>query len=396
MKYKELIDNYKKGLASEEEKIILEQEIEKYEAIQEYISDEFDVTLRDLTESSDIEQQQDTINLIKSVNSRLRKVVFTSVGIVIALIIGIFFIMSPLIDNLYYNPTKISVGSTNKDIDFDIAAYSELNMPGYSLSSNVGVEKLGFGEYNISFFRTNLFTQEVHPITTKIKRGNKLTDSSEIIWHNNFDFMSVRYPSGMSSESVNEQKKRVMEHIMQLNSVSYLSSNLIFEKDLTMQELHELELKYPDTEFIWAGIRTIPHNDTRRDLIGIQLVSNNSVMITDDLIEKKYPAFHILEWLVNPNGYDSNEMSQEAKAYELHYKSLLQYMIDRKEATDIFDYPNRILYYKSALEYAEEHGVKTYGVLVYANAQDLIYLLENESIKTLELNEVMASKKYIK
>lgn len=70
-------------------------------------------------------------------------------------------------------------------------------------------------------------------------------------------------------------------------------------------------------------------------------------------------------------------------------------MIDRKEATDVFDYPNRIEYYKLALDYAEKHGVKTYGVLVYSNAQDLIQLVENESIKTIELNEVMASKKYI-
>lgn len=394
MKFKELMEKYKKGFATEEEKQIIEQEIEKYEAIEEYISDKIDMAFDGVTVSLNNEQHVDEAkNLNKSVNRRLRKVVFYSVAIVIALVIGIFFVISPLIDNFYYNPAKVSVGTANSDIDFDLYAFSELNIPGYSLSSNVGIDKLGFGEYNIRFSRTNLFTQEVDYVNTNIKRGNKITDPTEIIWHQGFNFMDVRYPSGMSAEHVGKQKNRVTNHLMQLNPVSYVSANLIFEKDLDMEGLHELELRYPDVEFIWAGIR-IPQDNTRRDLIGIHLISSNSVTVIDELVEEKYPAFHILEWLVE--GYSSSEKSKEAQAYEFHYKSLLQYMIDRKEAADVLDYRDKVLYYKSALEYAEEHGVKTYGVLVYANAQDLIQLVENEDIKTLELNEVMASKKYIK
>ena len=395
MKYREVIERYKKGLASEEEKLIVEQEIEKYEAIEEYISDRIDTVFDDLSIPLNNEQHEEgTKNLNKSVNRRLRKTAFFSAAVIIALVIGIFFIISPLADSFYYNPAKISVGSENRDIDFDVYAFSELNLPGYSLSSNVGIEKLGFGEYDIRFFRTNLFTQESNYVTTNIKRNNKITDQTEIIWHNGFNFLNVRYPTGMSIEFVNIQKDRVMNHLVRLNPVSYVSANLIFENDLTMEELHELELKYPHIEFIWAGIR-VPKDNTRRDLIGIHLINSTKVTVVDRLVEEKYPAFHILEWLTSPEGCNSSKMSIEAKAYELHYKSLLQYMIDRKEATDVLDYHDKLSYYKSALEYAEENGVKTYGVLVYSNAEDLIPLIENESIKTLELNEVMASKKYI-
>ena len=396
MNYKELIERYKKGLVSEEEKLIIEQEIERYEAIEEYISDKIDMDLDDLTLSlSNDKHKEETENLSKSVSRRLRKVVITSVGIVIALVIGIFFILSPIIDNLYYNPAKVSVGSENSDINFDLYAFSELNIPGYSIASNVNIEKLGFGEYDISFFRRNLFTQEVDYVTNKIKRGIKINDHAGIIWHKGSNFMSVRHPSGMSQEHISRQKSRVMNHIMQLNPVSYVSANLTFEKDLTMEELRALELNYPEIEFIWAGIR-IPKNTIRNDLIGIHLISSNSLVLTDKRVAEKYPAIHVMEWLVNPIGYESGEISLEAKAYELHYKSLLQYMIDREEATEVIDYSGKLPYYKSALEYAEENGVKTYGTLVYSNAVDLIELVENESIKTIELNEVMASKKYIK
>lgn len=396
MNYKELIKRYKEGLVSEEEKLIIDQEIEKYEAIEEYISDKIDMELDDLTLFlRNDKHKEETENLSKSVSRRLRRVVITSVAIVIALVIGIFFIVSPVVDNFYYNPAKVSVGTKNSDVNFDLYAFSELNIPGYSVSSYVNIEKSGFGEYDISFFRSNLFTQEFDYVTAKIKRGIKINDHTGIIRHKGYDFTSVRYPSGMSQEHMSRQKSRVMNHIMQLNPVSYVSANLTFEKDLTMEELHVLELKYPEIEFIWAGIRT-PHNTTRNDLIGIHLIRSNSLVLTDKLVAEKYPAMHILEWLVNPVGYDSSETSLEAKAYELHYKSLLQYMIDRKEATEVIDYSDKLPYYKSALEYAEENGVKTYGVLIYSNAEDLVELAENESIKTLELNEVIASKKHIK
>jgi len=77
----------------------------------------------------------------------------------------------------------------------------------------------------------------------------------------------------------------------------------------------------------------------------------------------------------------------------------LKYMIDRNEATKVLesDFSNRKLeYYKSALDYAEEHGVKTFGVLIYANAEDIIELVENEPIKLVEINQVLASKGYIR
>jgi len=399
MKYRELLEKYKEDLISEEEKQIVEQDIEKYEAIEEYLSERIDMDLFNLTTSSESEQHnEETIKIKKSVNSRLRKVVFTSVSIVIALVIGVFFVISPLIGSYYYNPAKITVGEGKSDINFDLYAITELNLPGYSLSSDVHVEKLGFGEYDIGFSRRNLFAQESNHVTTKIKRSIKITNHTEFIEDNNFYFINIRVPIA-EPEHIDEQKQRVMNHIMKLNPVSYVSASLTFEKDLTMEELHRLELKYPDIKFVWAGIRTAPISEDLQNIIGIHLIKSNYLIIDQASVEKKYPAFHILEWLVNPTGYKSSEMSLEAKAYELHYKSLLKYMIDRNEATKVLesDFSNRKLeYYKSALDYAEEYGVKTFGVLIYANAEDIIELVENEPIKLVEINQVLASKGYIR
>ena len=66
--------------------------------------------------------------LVKSsaVNSRLRKIVLTSGVIITACLLSIVFIISPLVDSFYYNPTKVSVGSREDDISFDLAALIEL------------------------------------------------------------------------------------------------------------------------------------------------------------------------------------------------------------------------------------------------------------------------------
>ncbi|MDD2494302.1 MAG: anti sigma factor C-terminal domain-containing protein [Tissierellia bacterium] len=85
-----------------------------------------------------------------------------------------------------------------------------------------------------------------------------------------------------------------------------------------------------------------------------------------------------------------------AQAYELHYKSLLQYVLDREEEVNTIErIPWKNEFYQSALNYAEEHGVKTYGVLVFAEAKNLVELIENEQIKLVEFNQALVSRRNI-
>lgn len=393
MKYKELLERYKNGLASEEEKLIIEQDIEKYEAIEQYLSDAMDDEFTDLTELPKVEKNtEETIKLKKSVNKRLHKVVYTSVTSVIALLLVVFFIISPLVDSLYYNPSKVSVGEFDKDIDFDVNVVTELNMPGFTVG-NVYVVKQGFGNYEINYSYRNIFTEEYYKANSIIKRGEIYTFNNEI-FKKYFMFWDVQSPN-REQKYIDEHKERVINHMKLLNPVSYISVAISFENDLNMEELNNLELKYPDIEFIWAGMRTDSHNNETMDLIGIQLLSNNRIHL-DDGVEEKYRAFSILKWLTNPVGSGNSSLPLVAQAYELHYKSLLQYVIDRKDEVDIFERrPWKNEFYKSALTYAEEYGVKTYGVLVFAEAQDLIELIENEQIKLVEFNQALVSKKYI-
>ena len=392
MKFEELMERYKKGVATDEEKQLVEQELEKHEAIQEYLAD-IDLNLGTIWNDNE-QYKNESTKIIKSVNSKLWRVVFTSIGIMIALIIGIFFIISPLIDSLYYNPLKVTVGDVENDIYFDMQAITELNYPGYTLSSLIHVDRLGFGEYNSSYFRTNLFTEEISYVNSKLERNWNITNHTSWSDDRPFNSISIRIPHLTDEKYLQEQKNRVMRHVEQLSPVAYTSSWLTFENDLTMEEMHQLELKYPDIYIAWVGIRIASQDEMSHDLLGF---TTKSIKLTVDKPDtEKFPAFDYIEWLVNPIGFDREATRIEPRGYELHFKDLLKYTIDRKDAINVLENrPNRHEYYKKALDYVEEYGVKSYGVLAYSNAQNLIELVENEPILTLELSQVLASKRYI-
>ena len=72
-------------------------------------------------------------------------------------------------------------------------------------------------------------------------------------------------------------------------------------------------------------------------------------------------------------------------------------MIDREDAVNVFEHRgSKYELYKSALEYAKTQGVKTYGVLIYAEVEDLLNMIDNEEIRGLELKDALVSKQYIK
>lgn len=109
MNYKELFEKYKNGIANEEEKRIVEEELEKYEAIEEYLSqiiDEKSVKAEDFDILED--NKEETSKLIKDVKKRLRKVGFTSAIIVIVFLIVVFYGLPEIIDLFYYDPTNVS------------------------------------------------------------------------------------------------------------------------------------------------------------------------------------------------------------------------------------------------------------------------------------------------
>lgn len=398
MKFSDLLIKYKEGEADQAERELIENEIEKYQAIEEYFLDRIEEEFKDKLEIADEKiNSEETFKLKKNLKNRLTKMTLISAGLVMGIFIIIWGVLSPIVDNLYYRPDKIGVSNTWDDLSYDISVLSQLTMPGLAVS-NAYIDKEGFANYSIAYNYLNTFTKESYRVNNIIKRG-RITYTDKDIIHNKPNFNYISY---YKEDKLNDriQKEATIDYLQKLNPLSYVSVDLIFEEDMDMEELHKMEANYPDVEFKWAGVRSGPviqREDTtsllRNQVIGINLMDNQSILLGDKKITEDYPGLFIFDWLVNPVGYEDGQVSLVGQAYEKHYVSLLRYLIQRQEFLEVF-MPGRNLeeVYASALKYAEENGVKTYGVLVYAEAEELIDLLSNEDIKHISINQVLASK----
>lgn len=393
MNFRELMDKYKNGTATDEEIQLIEQELEKYEVIEGYYSDRMGFDIETSWENE--EYLKESVKIKKSVNKKFKNLIFASIAIMIALLSSLFFIVSPLVDRLFYNPIKVTVGETEMNAFFDLSVITELNIPTSDLSSLIDVNRQGFGNYDISFSRTNLFTDETIYTNAKLKRGeiyNTPADFHEVQYS---AFGSVVAPDFYDEELVQQENETVMDHLNQLSPVSYISSWLTFDEALTMEELYQLELDYPDITFAWVGVRT-PANDEVHSILGFRPMFGITMVIDDSPNVEKYPALDIYKFLVNPGKLDDGKTRLEPMAYEHHYMDLLKYAVDREEAINALEYNHhKHEFYQQALDYAKDHGVKSYGILAYADAGDLIEFVENGPIYHIELDDISVSRKNI-
>ena len=173
MSYREKIERYKKHQLTEEETKEVEAEIEKTEAISDYLADrlmddlEEEFFSKDSGEQTDAKEkmEQNTASakefeayVKKSIHRSFRRMGMAVGGVVLAVVLFIQFGMSPLMSSLYYNPAKTEILETKSgdityqtsysQIEVDFHVYAELSLP-CKVCDNVQALSNGYGNYQI-------------------------------------------------------------------------------------------------------------------------------------------------------------------------------------------------------------------------------------------------------
>ena len=416
MTYKDLIGKYKKGELSDREKEILEEEIEKYEAIEEYLTGDIDNEIFNIKDIPMEEYHKESKSMKKNLNKRLQKVVLTSVIMVIVLYISVFYILSNIVDNLYYNPKSTSESAVEDYVDSnfynDMKAYISLNIPGYVVGSFTFEESKGFGSYQVSYPMRNLFTGEDERYFTNITRGN-LTDGWDGIFSRNkrfglwagFEKIQYNFQEDESEQSLEARKQYIERmngisrvYLEELNPLSYLSTSIVLKEDLSMIELFNMKTKHTGLDFKWVGVRTANegtfwHEKQPMHLIGFNPNFNDEPSSNRRPDSSKYPLFNLLDIWDYEELNSLNHPEKMAKAYEIHFNSRLKYIKNRKEFIDIFDYNiYKLDFYEEAFSYIEENGVNTYGLLVYGNPKNILEFMEEIEYESIYINQVLPTK----
>jgi hypothetical protein len=416
MNYKDLFHRYKKGLVNDEEKLIIEQEIERYEAVEEFLSEEMDEEIADATNVSSFEHEEETNKLKKSVNNRLRKVVLTSVLIVVVLYIGIFYVVSAVVDRVYYDPTAATQSEKQEyqspNFYYDMQAYVSLNMPGYSSNSFTFQEPKGFGKYEVSYSLRNLFAEKEQRYFANLSRG-KLTSALDGIFsrENRFDiwegFEKIKrgFPEDDSEAAttlrdkyIQQKNEKTFRFLNELNPLSYISMSIVFDGDLTMEELNNLREEHPSLAFKWVGIRTMEPGTSWSETQPMHLIGFNPNFNAEPSSNRrpdpeKYPLFYLLD-MIDDSGLSKKDYPEAiSEAYGIHFKSRLEYLKNQEDFVNMFDYNYyKTDFYENALNYIDKHGVKTYGVLVFGTAEEFLNRMDEIPYDSLFINEVLPTK----
>lgn len=309
--------------------------------------------------------------------------------IIFLILFSAYYIASSIVNSLYYSPSQRSVGKYQEDLYFDLKVFSELNLPGYA-AVGAHSEELGFGEHNIFFEQLNLFNRETKYIDFRIKRNIRMGYSQYLFGGDYLGFQEIKQPNIDTAA----QNKEFINHIKELNPVSYVSVYIVSTEDLNLKEFDDLSRKYNNKiSFKWVGVRTESKGKATNYLSGFNPNFNDGSVSSESADKNKYPYLQLVDYMTDEENSSKFDNGSMVEAYTKHFTSLLKYMNDREEAVTALDFNStKVDYYKNALNYVEKNGINIYGFLIYAEARDLLEFINNEKIKSIEINGVLPLK----
>ena len=387
MNFRDAMEHYRAGTASEEERQMVEQELEKMRLLEEYLDDRWD----DSSESSgfcaadgvregagedagksegDLESAAAELKSVRrSLRRRTVRIVLISLAVTAAVLLTVFYVAVPAAEKQYMDPETNSFGGDfNTDLELALAAYSELFVPDNSILSMKSTHT-GFAEYELEIQYFNPAKWYENKYASGHLKKNVLGLPAEILMTcspNIFERGCFGF-DGFSEE----QRSAIRKRLSQLPEYVKVYAAVSFPEDLTMEELVDFSDNLQDGTVGWVGIRHVEEDRQMLPLCGMQLFANGVVRegINDD-----YPMFEI-------------KLSQwTGDDFRQHFQSLLKYLADWSDEDKEIGV-NMGPYCESVLAYVEENGVYSYGCYLTASPQTILNLLDSGEITQVYMED---------
>lgn len=369
MTFREAMEHYRSGTATEEERQLVEQELEKNQLIAEFLDEQWDEKFP--VPTAPIEEMR---QVRKTLRRRNVMIVLTSLVLAAVLLLGTIYIGIPTAERLYWDPDTTSYGrATSTDLELMLAVYAELFCPDMTIISATS-DRIGFARYDISIQYWNLFRGGDNLFASATIEKGVLDIPDGVLRScpvNTFD--RATYPFDRSSENPKEELAELKVTLEQLPEYISLAAAVSFPEDKSMAELLEFQSSLQDGSIGWAGIRSSPLDEQMIPLFGMQINSSGSVRREAN---EYYPCL------------DIKGMETTAENLETHFKSLLQFSADQVQAGRGIDVHGN---YTSVLEYVEENGIYSYGCFVYGSPETFLALIESGAVSQVLIEDIRIS-----
>lgn len=387
MTYRELLELYKEGKLEEEKKQQVEADIEKQDAISEYLFQEADIPeLTDLkpelSENADADESETEQKFLKMIRQSIRRA-FVKMGVTVgavvtAILLFVVFLLPNLVSAFYYDPGKVvakgEYTQTNQ-MSLDMAVYTELFLPGY-YRDNVVVDSRGYGNYDICIYQNVSVNRQFTNVSGKVEKGNLvLYDTNTLsrpagnVFIGNTE--NSTYNDGMSGElmgasgTVKEFKTYLQELKDDEKYVAYITLDRPMDYETLRQWYDSLE---SNLGMLWYAVGT--ENEYGEYItwnLGFSQWESGSVLNYD---EERYPYLRRLD--------ENGDIPEDPESTMAHLISMLRYMDAQKEFQKMMMADDTD--FAQIADDIEEQGISIYGIAGTADKETLLDLSEQEGV----------------
>lgn len=387
MSFRDLMQRYQDGTATEEERGQFESELEKYEALSEFAAGQDEGALL----LPDEREREETGRVSRAVRRRFLRAAVLAAALVLV-VLGAVFGGVRLYDLSCYNPNRGVAERYGGDGQFmlDAAVVTELFSPGF-VTSSASAEHTGPGSYQVSIRQQNLFFGEEETFTGFVS-GGTFADWSMVnqcffrqpvvnalqwklgnfAWQDTDGTLSFVPPD----HTQREQEQQLRELPESARALAYFT----FHDDLTLEEFEvfyrEVTQEGGSTIFYIA----VRGGEGQHSVLGFE-PTGTGIILEDKYDEERYPALELA----------NHENPISAGAWETHFKSMLAYLADREEFLTALKHnlnPTELSY---VLSHVEEIGVQVYGFLMQGRPQEVLAVLDREEIQTMYVENARLS-----
>lgn len=426
MTYRQILDKYKKNALPEEKQKEVAADIEKYEAISDYLYEESEIP--DINEAfsepnentcgcngsgcdpgpagSITDSAQRAEDFTAVVNRSIRKA-FLKLGITVfaaaaLLILFVQFILPGIVDNFYYDPTEIVSQPTDSFIENrmsrDIGTYTELVMP-ETHRTDVTAESLGYGKYNISIHQNLSYTDFFSTATGDVTRGKLRLFNEDILrkptgnafgWSQIYvDFKNDEYQTKSLTELyriTDERTKNDVEEgeIMHgaagspeqsLETIKGLRDDMpyyayvTFERMLDFSQVEKIIDSADKDDFMitepWLAVDTYPRSNA-----------------PDGSSYEYITTLPKIGFIVQ----DQDNVSENEELQQKHFTDMLDYMAEQTDFLKMFDEDPQT--FADASQLIKKNGLHIYGMGCTVSKSTMLKLMEFDNVREIYVKNI--------
>ena len=438
MTYRELLHLYKQGKLDTEKKKQVEAEIEKQDAISEFLYEEGEIPdFSDLEKGEDcfnnlddknqkaewqdskidgnIEKRQGNLQskreddfneqFIKEIRHSIRKAFIkmgTIVGtVVLLLVFCAVFILPKAVSKFYYDPNEAAgayEGMTTTRMSLDLSVYSELFLPG-NYRDQVNAVSRGYGEYDIVIPQTYTWTGKFTSVSGRLVRGKLTLYDNNILSRPALMFYLPGDENAWEAWETDENGKETKvdtearkqeriqyskEEISGYNDNDWYTAYISINKLMDYKAFIDWFEKLSDKKGLeWGNLWCAVHTEEEEGYcsepnIGFCPYASGSGMSWD---KEKYPYLSLLD---NTDAYNEAEVT-DANAMQTHFTSMLSYIQDHDDILSMMgqsnDYPED---YQNMIDYVKKNGLKIHGFAISTKKKTLLELYKEDVVSYIQ------------